>query len=389
MAANLFLRAKPLSKVTTRSRANSHVLLNCAKHNHREMNLKGHDAATGSIDPRRSHLNTVLVGPPTAKGVADYAADLCVQAGLQITRANATLGYELVISLPNTTTVDYVAVFNDTVAWSIEYFRVPVISAVIHLDQAHPHVHLLLLPLRDGKWLGSRLIGPRAAVSAMQKSFSNVVAGKYGLFAEAQLNSETTAICREAAERVIYQFAKQPRDQRAATAVDAVAALIALNPGPLLKKLALADLTPPPAAEESVTDLRMKEMRLIKAPSSSDTAATPSDPEMRTTGIAAMSYVLLADSADNQPIPLGAVSRTYDGDINQPAPSCGKGLNAELIRIREDELLSSTYNLELGEFQTEPTANRNDQDVSTAPQPATERSTEIAANVVIFKPAKK
>lgn len=287
--------------------------------------------------------------------------------------------YELIVSLPNTTTVDYVAVFNDTVAWAIEYFRVPVISAVIHLDQAHPHVHLLLLPLRDGKWLGSRLIGPRSAVSAMQKSFSNVVAGKYGLLAEAQFNSETTAICREAAERVIYQFAKQPRDQRAATAVDAVAALIALNPGPLLKKLALVDFTPPPDAE----NLAMKERGLINAPSPSDTATAPSISEMRTTEIASMSYVLLADRVD-EPVSLGAVAPPEcRAGIDEVAPPCDNERIVELIRFREDELPSSTYDLVLGEFQTRPTTST---DISE--DPAASHPTDTASNVFTFKPLK-
>jgi hypothetical protein len=56
-----------------------------------------------------------------------------------------------------------------------------VLSAVIHLDEAAPHCHILLLPLVDGRMVGNKLIGGRPQLLAMQGSFHETVAFKHGL----------------------------------------------------------------------------------------------------------------------------------------------------------------------------------------------------------------
>src|SRR5207245_6185490 len=57
---------------------------------------------------------------------------------------------------------------SDSLAWIEVYFAVPVLSAVVHVDEAAPHMHVLLLPLLNGRMQGSDLVGSRSRLRAMQ-----------------------------------------------------------------------------------------------------------------------------------------------------------------------------------------------------------------------------
>jgi hypothetical protein len=61
------------------------------------------------------------------------------------------------------------------------FFAVPVLSAVVHLDEAAPHLHVLLLPLLNGRMVGSDLVGNKKRLQAMQSSFFDAVTARYGL----------------------------------------------------------------------------------------------------------------------------------------------------------------------------------------------------------------
>jgi|GEM_PF-2111614 hypothetical protein len=171
MSAASFLRVQKLN--------GAGIIRTAGRHNLRE--IQAELGASGSIDATRTHMNQTLAGPATADDVAQLAKDLMQAAGATSVRKNAVTGLELVASLPPNHQLDDVAYFTDCLTWAQAHFNCPVLSATIHRDEAAPHLHILLLPLVDGRLNGHRLMGGPAQIMAMQKSFHETVASKYGL----------------------------------------------------------------------------------------------------------------------------------------------------------------------------------------------------------------
>ena len=151
-----------------------------AKHNHREI-LAGIVSGRGShIDSSRSHLNRVLCGPRSAADTASLAQTLMSDAGVKKLRKDAVQALEILFSIPISASAHQEAFFSDAIHWTDQYFGVPIISAIVHNDECAPHCHALLLPLLDGRMIGSNLVGNRSNLLAMQLDFYTKVAKKYG-----------------------------------------------------------------------------------------------------------------------------------------------------------------------------------------------------------------
>lgn len=150
-------------------------VLIAARHNLRE--IQDELGADGYIDAAKSRLNVVLAGPHDAVAVAALADDALPSK----LRRDTVRAVELVISLPPVQSIDQSAFFNDSLTWIRAFFGVPVLSAVVHLDETEPHCHVLLLPVVDGRMVGSDLVGNRARLQLMQTDFHAAVSSRYGL----------------------------------------------------------------------------------------------------------------------------------------------------------------------------------------------------------------
>lgn len=127
------------------------IIRTAAKHNHRELLAEVGANSAGRIDPNRTPLNYVLRGPNTAAEVADLERSLLEKAGITNIRKDAVRGLELVFSLPPATKIDHREYFEEVTKWTESYFGVPLLSSIVHLDEAAPHCHILLLPLVGGR----------------------------------------------------------------------------------------------------------------------------------------------------------------------------------------------------------------------------------------------
>lgn len=61
------------------------------------------------------------------------------------------------------------------VDWSKEYFGSNLVSSTLHLDQATPHVHALVIPLMDGRLNCRELYGLRQRLKQLQLSYANAM----------------------------------------------------------------------------------------------------------------------------------------------------------------------------------------------------------------------
>ena len=124
-------------------------------------------------------------------------------------------------------------------SWVRSFFNVPVLSAVIHLDESAPHCHVLLLPLVNGRMAGSDLVGNRPRLQAMQTGFFEQVGRRYGLTRPAALKRLSSATRHKAASVIVTAIQGNPEllDQR--DVESAMLGVLARDPEPLLTALGL------------------------------------------------------------------------------------------------------------------------------------------------------
>ncbi len=200
MSATGFLRLKKLK--------GAGIVTVAARHNLRE--IQAERGAAGNIDPTRSNLNDVLAGPCTAEGVAALAKLRMQAAGVGKLRKDAVLAIELVLSLPPGHQVDAPKYFTDCLAWAADRFDSDnILSAVVHCDEAAPHIHILLLPLADGRMAGSDLVGNRRTLADMQTGFHAAVAAHHGLRKAPKRLAGTS---RQSAATVVLQHLRVTHD---------------------------------------------------------------------------------------------------------------------------------------------------------------------------------
>ena len=150
-----------------------------AKHNLREILTEYGAGHEGHIDPSRAQFNYVLRGPDTAASVANAARSLLDNAGIKTLRKDAVQALEIIFSLSPQVPINHREYFTDATIWAESHFNAPIISATVHLDEAAPHCHVLVLPLINGRMIGSDLMGSRAKLLALQSDFYAQVGQRY------------------------------------------------------------------------------------------------------------------------------------------------------------------------------------------------------------------
>ena len=213
-----------------------------ARHNHREILAELGAATGGHIDPARIVLNRVLRGHGTAAAVASEAKKLMDAAGVKVMRKDAVRALEIIFSLPPESSIDRDRFFNEAVQWAGQYFAAPVISAIIHNDEAAPHCHVLLLPLVGGRMIGSDLMGGRAKLQALQADFHAQVGQRHGLTRQTA-QKRPSAATRQQAISCAFDVLEANSGLSAAVLL-ALLAPHAGDPAPLLLALGLTMPTP-------------------------------------------------------------------------------------------------------------------------------------------------
>jgi hypothetical protein len=248
-----FVSAKTLSKSKTGAPSNSSVILTVMRHNLRELYFDEPSVVPSTIDLTQSHRNRVLAGSAKAAEVSALADAWLKSSGVKV-RKNASMAVEIVFSLPRKMRIEAEAYFKCATEWAGLYFAVPVLSSVMHDDQDHPHAHVVLLPLRDGKLVGSALLGNRSATIAMQADFHEKVGKRFGMSAPKRKRK------RGLAERMrALDVAASYVAARTSLSAEAVAALLAPHchdPFTLLAKLGVA--LPQRSREKSFVEIMTK-----------------------------------------------------------------------------------------------------------------------------------
>jgi len=166
--------------------------INAARHNLRtiEAELLGREG--DRIDPERTKLNRVLSGPGHPDGVVALMDKLIVDFGAKVIRKDQIVMFEVVVS-PKQAVQDMDGFFEASRLWMVDWFACPLVSAVTHHDEAEPHMHMLFVPLRDGRLQGDAVMGRRADVAKMHRAFQQQIGGRFGLMEQKRLTSKQRA----------------------------------------------------------------------------------------------------------------------------------------------------------------------------------------------------
>lgn len=223
--------------LSVEKRQNSNIITVAAQHNLRTLGL----AHGPHIDMRLTASNRVLHGPDTVDGVVGMAKRLMQDASVKLAVNNVRM-VEVLLSLPASTALTAIeqdAFFEHAVQWVEHYFRVPVLSAVLHRDEENPHVHFLLLPLLDGRMKGSDMIGGPSQLRSMQADFYENVAQHHRLVRKAP-EKRYSASCRSfAADAIIKALQSKPALLNDPDMVAAMRVAFGERPEPSLKLLGI------------------------------------------------------------------------------------------------------------------------------------------------------
>ena len=154
------------------------IILNAAKHNKRT--IAAELIKSEKINPSLTNLNQSILDDSSPEAIAHKALLLIDNSQKKPLRKDAVRGIECVFSLPNSHTISEYEFFQSCTQWVSKEIGGELLSVDIHRDESSPHCHILLLPLVDGKMNGSRLVGDRKRLVALQESFHANVAKSYG-----------------------------------------------------------------------------------------------------------------------------------------------------------------------------------------------------------------
>lgn len=226
-------------------------ILDALRHNKRE--IQAELGAVGYIDASRSHLNLCLAGPDTSDAgyavVKDAVAECERNSGRRI-RKDAVLAIEIIFSLPaKSEQINVQAFFQDCLEWAKKEFPDnAVLSADSHVDEASPHLHVLLNCIIKGRLIGSKAIGYKWDFRSRNFRFFEEIGKKYGLRPSTLTVSKADRKRLEVA--VLNEFGRLNDPVLKSMVFNAIKTAVGLNPAPFAQDLGLPIIQTPPAPKK-------------------------------------------------------------------------------------------------------------------------------------------
>ena len=154
--------------------------LNVARHNLRTIKAELLGREGDTINPSRCHLNKILRGPGKPLAVVELMDKVIADYGAVIKRKDQIKLFEIVVS-PKQTVQNLDGFFEEAISWLVNWFNCPLVSAIVHLDESEPHMHLLFVPLREGRLQGDAVMGKRQDLARLQSGFQSQLGKKFNL----------------------------------------------------------------------------------------------------------------------------------------------------------------------------------------------------------------
>jgi hypothetical protein len=168
-----------IQKIKSRTR-----VLAALRHNKRA--IQAELGACSHIDPTKIRSNYCLDGfatPEDGYAAMTDAVQRYNHNHIRKVRHDAVFALETVFSLPaGRTDIDLRAFFEECLTWcKREFPRCNVLSADVHLDEAHPHMHVLMGCVCHDQLIGSRAVGHSTSFNRRNLRFFDEIGKRYGL----------------------------------------------------------------------------------------------------------------------------------------------------------------------------------------------------------------
>jgi hypothetical protein len=202
MSKPLYFKAKSIG-MSRREDRKPQSLLVAARHNLRD--LQAEYGAPDNIFLELSHRNVTLHGPSSPKEVVELANALKIKYAVpkRKLRKDHVQALEFVISVRSDFDFDALDYFKTSLRWLISVFGEELLlSAILHLDESEPHMHVLVLPMVAGEYVGGDPIG-RRKLPKLVRSFADQVGQRYGLSFEPK--QRLSATLRNAALNLVVE----------------------------------------------------------------------------------------------------------------------------------------------------------------------------------------
>ena len=150
--------------------------------NHHER-LKEKYKSNEDIDPERTHLNYHLVEPEGK--YREKALERIKEVGAKRRKDSVVMQDVLITASPDWIDAksydEQVEYFDHAFDFiSDRYGRENILSAVVHMDEAHPHMHLVFVPITpEGKLSSKTLMGGPKGMEKLQDDFHEHMVKKY------------------------------------------------------------------------------------------------------------------------------------------------------------------------------------------------------------------
>ena len=209
-------------------------LLAAARHNKRADQFER--GSRNHIEPTKTCLNQVLAGPPTPEEVMSLARQAMEEVGAKPRKGGVT-AIEFVFSLHADSGLDELSYFRSCLTWLAgRHGAVNVLSADVHFDESSPHMHILLLPLVNGRMNGSDLVSLKAWPQ-LRNQFMSELAHAFGLNAPPVRLSGRAKISAE--EQILHELQVRSDPVLHSAAWQAIRQAIGHDPRPFLAVLGL------------------------------------------------------------------------------------------------------------------------------------------------------
>ena len=347
------VKPSPVQMLRVKKLNGSNIIKNATSHNLRE--IQAELGADSHIDPLKTPNNVILRGESTAQAVQQQAMVLMGQGdglALKKLRCNTVLGIEVLVSLPPASGIPERKFFEASVAWAVGFFEVPILSAVIHNDEGAPHCHIILLPLFDGRMIGSGLVGYKQRLVAMQADFFDKVGMVFGLSKPVRRMFYSRVARQKMAGMIVDYLKQNPRYLELPAVRDALRDTFIENP--LLMMTAL-NLTVPEILRERTAANAGREAVNPQIKSDSLSIGNESREARKELSLSCVGNAIC--DASNQAMPT-AVNHPVTNMIRQVIEPVEE-IASEYTREHEDDVRSRYWCEELGEYITIPkTRNR-------------------------------
>ncbi len=219
---------------------NSRTLHLAERHNTRS--LYSNSGIVGDIDLCSTHKNLELISLGRMS-LTEKVKAILHDRGIDpsspaLRRKNRGFAIEFIFSCTSGHKTNFDALYAEALEWLIRSLpECPVVHAVIHFDQGSPHMHVIVVPLKDGRLQADQVRGYKQVSKQRNHALYAFLKGDYGLDFPERLRGVRKVVGADLAIHTIHQLSADEIFSRIRLELEAA---IYARPEPFLSALGIS-----------------------------------------------------------------------------------------------------------------------------------------------------